>query len=147
MHILQTSVSTFTDAKASGKHTLNVAHQFLMVHLVLVLHRVDFLASSLDAQSHLHADTKKEKVKACKWEWSIMSWCISNSWQQQINICSVCDTEWLHYFSVVHFSANLLSVGSLDLYCNLNRKIKFGKAKITSCSFWKKNISESILKF
>lgn len=54
------------DAKASGKHTFNAAHQFLMVHPVLVLHRVDFLASSLDAQSHLHAGTEKEKVKACK---------------------------------------------------------------------------------
>lgn len=55
-----------TDAKASGKCTFNAAHQFLMAHLVLVLHRVDFLASSLDAQSHLHADTEKEKVKTCK---------------------------------------------------------------------------------
>lgn len=54
------------DAKASGKQTFNAAHQFLMVHLVLVLHRVDFLASGLDAQSHLHADTEKEKVKARK---------------------------------------------------------------------------------
>lgn len=54
-------LAQITDAKASGKHTFNAAHQFLMVHLVLVLHRVDFLASSPDAQSHLHAGTERRE--------------------------------------------------------------------------------------
>ena len=50
-----------TGTKELGKHTFNAAYQFLVVHPVLVLHRVDFLASSHDAQSHLHAGTRKRE--------------------------------------------------------------------------------------
>lgn len=52
-------LSCITGTKELGKDTCNATHRFSVVHLVLALHRVDFLASSHDAQSHLRAGTRK----------------------------------------------------------------------------------------
>lgn len=54
-------IACTTGTKELGKHLFSAVYLFSMVHLVLVLHRADFLASNHDAQSHSHAGTTKRE--------------------------------------------------------------------------------------